>query len=94
MTATIALCLSGVKAKDATITQKSSPPPVPDSIMPPGQSMLERYLEACYKIAELTDRESEYDSALAVIEQHARDNKSPEQDLARHYLDLIDALQE
>lgn len=79
--------------KDGDLSLDSPPPPpLSDSIQSP--TPLERYLEACYKVAELTDRESEYDSALVIIEKYARDQNSRVQDLARHYLELIDALQE
>ncbi|MDH3937706.1 MAG: hypothetical protein OEV68_10260, partial [candidate division Zixibacteria bacterium] len=81
-----------IEATDGSASPPASPAPVVDTVVSPRQ--LERYLEACYKIAELTDRESEYDSALVVIEKHARDRYSPARHRARHYLDLIDELQE
>lgn len=79
--------------RDGDLSLDSPPPPtVSDSIHSP--TPLERYLEACFKIAELTDRESEYDSAVVIIETYAKDRNSPVQELARHYLDMIDDLQE
>ena len=91
---TIAKKSTGV-AKDQGIAffHASPPPPVADSIILPTQTQLERYLEACFKIAELTDRESEYDSILVILTDHAENSDSPGQKQARRYLDQLEQLQ-
>jgi hypothetical protein len=81
------------ESADDQLYQTSPSPSVADSIILPTQTPLERYLEACYKIAELTDRESEYDSVLVILTDHAENSDSPGQELARRYLDQLEQLQ-
>jgi len=50
---------------------------------------LERYLEAWYRIALLTDDESEHDRAVAVLTEHAEREASPARELSRRYLDSL-----
>jgi hypothetical protein len=86
--------MGAAKDQVAPLSLDSPPPPVADSIKPQTRTQLKRYLEACYKIAEWTDRKSEYDSAIVILESYAVDKYSPVQNLARHYLDQLDKLQE